>query len=71
MSEVRNQWVPAVRDVTGPRRGAFDGRARARHDAWPKATGLLTGEAMARRCKLVARLSSGWRPRSHRHVREQ
>ena len=48
-----------VGDVSGPRPGAFDMRARAKHDAWAKAKGLSTAEAMERYVKLVARLSSG------------
>jgi acyl-CoA-binding protein len=48
-----------VGDVSGPRPGAFDVRARAKHDAWAKAKGLSTTEAMARYVTLVAKLSSG------------
>ena len=48
-----------VGDVSGPRPGAFDMRARAKHDAWAMAKGLSTDEAMARYVKLVARLSAG------------
>jgi diazepam-binding inhibitor (GABA receptor modulating acyl-CoA-binding protein) len=43
-------------DVSGPRPGAFDVRARAKHDAWAKAGGLKREEAMARYVELVARL---------------
>jgi acyl-CoA-binding protein len=45
-----------VGDVSGPRPGAFDVRARAKHDAWAKAHGLKREEAMARYVALVARL---------------
>ena len=48
-----------VGDVSGPRPGAFDVRARAKHDAWAKAKGLATEEAMARYVALVARLAAG------------
>ena len=48
-----------VGDVSGPRPGVFDVRARAKHDAWAKARGLSTAEAMARYVALVKRLSSG------------
>ena len=48
-----------VGDVSGPRPGAFDVRARAKHDAWAKAKGLRTEEAMARYVALVARLAAG------------
>ena len=48
-----------VGDVSGPRPGAFDVRARAKHDAWTKAKGLSADEAMARYVKLVARLAAG------------
>jgi diazepam-binding inhibitor (GABA receptor modulator, acyl-CoA-binding protein) len=47
-----------VGDVSGPRPGAFDVRARAKHDAWTKARGLSTAEAMARYVRLVGKLSS-------------
>ena len=43
-------------DVVGPRPGAFDVRARAKHDAWAMAKGLSTEAAMARYVALVARL---------------
>ena len=46
-----------VGDVSGPRPGAFDVRARAKHDAWAKAKGLAAEEAMSRYVALVARLS--------------
>jgi acyl-CoA-binding protein len=46
-------------DVSGPRPGAFDVRARAKHDAWAMAKGLPTEEAMARYVALVARLAAG------------
>ena len=45
-------------DVSGPRPGAFDVRARAKYDAWTKAKGLSTEDAMARYVALVARLSA-------------
>jgi acyl-CoA-binding protein len=45
-----------VGDVSGPRPGAFDLRARAKHDAWAKAKGLTREAAMARYVELVARL---------------
>ena len=48
-----------VGDVSGPRPGVFDVRARAKHDAWAKARGLSTEESMARYVALVKRLSSG------------
>jgi diazepam-binding inhibitor (GABA receptor modulating acyl-CoA-binding protein) len=48
-----------VGDVTGPRPGAFDVRARAKHDAWAKARGLSVDESMRRYVALVARLSVG------------
>jgi diazepam-binding inhibitor (GABA receptor modulating acyl-CoA-binding protein) len=48
-----------VGDVSGPRPGVFDVRARAKHDAWAKAKGLSTEEAMTRYVALVKRLSSG------------
>jgi acyl-CoA-binding protein len=48
-----------VGDVSGPRPGTFDVRARAKHDAWAKAKGLATEAAMARYVALVARLSAG------------
>ncbi len=48
-----------VGDVSGARPGAFDVRARAKHDAWAKAKGLSTEDAMARYVALVARLSAG------------
>jgi acyl-CoA-binding protein len=48
-----------VGDVSGPRPGAFDVRARAKHDAWAKAKGLKTEDAMARYVALVARLAAG------------
>ena len=46
-------------DVSGPRPGAFDVRARAKHDAWAKAKGLSADDAMRRYVALVRRLSSG------------
>jgi acyl-CoA-binding protein len=46
-------------DVSGPRPGAFDVRARAKHDAWAKAKGLSAETAMARYVALVERLSAG------------
>lgn len=46
-------------DVGGPRPGVFDVRARAKHDAWAKAKGLATEDAMARYVALVARLAAG------------
>jgi carboxylesterase len=48
-----------VGDVSGPRPGAFDVRARAKHDAWTRAKGLSTNEAMTRYVALVARLAAG------------
>ena len=48
-----------VGDVSGPRPGVLDVRARAKHDAWARAKGLSTDEAMARYVKLVARLAAG------------
>jgi diazepam-binding inhibitor (GABA receptor modulating acyl-CoA-binding protein) len=48
-----------VGDISGPRPGAFDVRSRAKHDAWAKAKGLSTDEAMARYVRLVAKLSAG------------
>jgi diazepam-binding inhibitor (GABA receptor modulating acyl-CoA-binding protein) len=48
-----------VGDVSGPRPGAFDVRARAKHDAWAKAKGLPAHEAMARYVALVEKLSAG------------
>ena len=48
-----------IGDVSGPRPGVFDLRARAKHDAWDKAKGLATEEAMTRYIALVARLSAG------------
>jgi diazepam-binding inhibitor (GABA receptor modulator, acyl-CoA-binding protein) len=43
-------------DVSGLRPGAFDVRARAKHDAWSKAKGLEREDAMARYIALVERL---------------
>jgi len=48
-----------VGDVSGPRPAAFDVRARAKHDAWARAKGLSTAEAMARYVALVERLAAG------------
>jgi len=48
-----------VGDVSGPRPGAFDVRARAKHDAWTKAGGLTADEAMRRYVALVGRLAAG------------
>lgn len=48
-----------VGDVSGPRPGALDVRARAKHDAWTKAKGLRMDEAMARYVALVTKLSAG------------
>jgi len=46
-------------DVSGPRPGVFDVRARAKQDAWARAKGLSADEAMTRYVALVARLASG------------
>ena len=48
-----------VGDVSGPRPSAFDVRARAKYDAWAKARGLATEEAMRRYVVLVTRLAAG------------
>ena len=48
-----------VGDISGPRPGAFDVRARAKYDAWAKARGLATEEAMQRYVVLVTRLAAG------------
>ncbi len=44
-------------DVSGPRPGPFDVRARAKHDAWAKVQGVGRDEAMKRYVALVARLA--------------
>jgi len=46
-------------DVTGPRPGALDFRARAKYEAWTKAKGLTADKAMERYIELVTRLAGG------------
>lgn len=46
-------------DVAGSRPGIFAPRARAKHDAWAKLSGLPRERAMARYVELVERLQPG------------